>query len=234
MGRRPALLARTLASLANFGGVRFVAVNDFGDAESNQVLLAHIPQATIVAHSSRQGHHAAVDAMYRTVETKYILHLEDDWEFSGGRIAPSKQASLQQRRARIVCPRRASRGEPRPQFIVPMREPEELTKRHAGLDGLQRAAGRHRAQAIGSLIDAPEPLVHEPTQQRNLRIRRSERIEPFECFIGFGDPAQVQLRARHAQPCLQHARVLRSERLGHRQRVKRSPLSEQALDRGDW
>lgn len=149
-------------------------------------------------------------------------------------IAPPKQASLQQRRARIVCPRRACRGEPRPQCIVPMREPEELAKRHAGLDSLQRSAGRHRAQAIGSLIDAPEPLVHDPTQERNLRIRRSERIEPFECFIGFGDPAHVQLRARHAEPCLQHARVLRSERPGHRQRVERSPLSEQALDRGDW
>lgn len=82
MGLRPALLGRTLASLKDFHGTRIVAINDFGDSESNQVLLGHFPEAIIVPTTKKLGHHAAIDAVYRTVQTPYILHLEDDWVFS--------------------------------------------------------------------------------------------------------------------------------------------------------
>ena len=82
MGRRPDLLAVTLQSLAPFlADIPVLAVNDFGDDETNDAFLRHCPHGQIVNPSARMGHHRAVDLMYGAVKTDFIFHFEDDWAF---------------------------------------------------------------------------------------------------------------------------------------------------------
>ncbi len=82
MGRRPALLTRTLKTLLAHN--RFddiVAVNDFNDAPTNAAYRALCPQGRLISPEQKLGHHGAVDAMYATVTTPYVFHCEDDWGF---------------------------------------------------------------------------------------------------------------------------------------------------------
>lgn len=82
MGRRPALLSETLHSLAPLlSKIPVLAVNDFGDEESNEVFRRYCPHGCIVNPAARMGHHRAVDLMYNAVETDYVFHFEDDWHF---------------------------------------------------------------------------------------------------------------------------------------------------------
>lgn len=82
IGRRPDLLQKTLLSLQGLPAMRLHAVNDFGDIETNEMLMACVPDAKLVDLGRKAGHHPAVDALYATVETPYIFHNEDDWGFS--------------------------------------------------------------------------------------------------------------------------------------------------------
>jgi len=58
-----------------------LAINDFGDAETNAVLQGRCPSARLVGPGRHLGHHPAVDALYSEVTTPYIWHGEDDWLF---------------------------------------------------------------------------------------------------------------------------------------------------------
>lgn len=82
MGRRPDLLRQTLESLQPLiSELPVLAVNDFGDEDTNQAFGEVCPAGEIVDLGGHVGHHRAVDAMYRHVRTPYVLHLEDDWRF---------------------------------------------------------------------------------------------------------------------------------------------------------
>lgn len=82
IGRRPDLLRRTLESqTGTLAELPCLAVNDFGDEETNQVFRELRPNGRIVGPGHHVGHHKAVDAMYSEVETPYIFHNEDDWQF---------------------------------------------------------------------------------------------------------------------------------------------------------
>lgn len=82
IGGRPDLLRRTLVSLAGLPALPTLAINDFGDAETSAVLHELCPEARLVGPGHHLGHHPAVDAMYAEVETPYVFHNEDDWQFS--------------------------------------------------------------------------------------------------------------------------------------------------------
>lgn len=82
IGKRPELLRQTLTSLfekCHFENV--IAVNDFGDKETNDVFLDCCPHGILLNQESHIGHHLAVDRMYQYVTTDYIFHCEDDWHF---------------------------------------------------------------------------------------------------------------------------------------------------------
>lgn len=82
IGRRPDLLVQTLASLQGAPTLRTIAINDFGDAETNAAFRAACPEGELMTFSTRLGHHAAVDALYARVDSEFIFHNEDDWQFT--------------------------------------------------------------------------------------------------------------------------------------------------------
>ncbi|TXI01207.1 MAG: glycosyltransferase family 2 protein [Pseudorhodobacter sp.] len=81
IGNRPDLLRQTLGSLQTLRNLPTIAINDFNDTATNDVLQEMCPNAVIVGPRHHLGHHPAVDQMYSHVKTPYIFHNEDDWEF---------------------------------------------------------------------------------------------------------------------------------------------------------
>ena len=81
IGRRPDLLKQTLQSLRGLPDLPTLAINDFGDAETNAVFATLVSSGQLVGPQDRLGHHRAIDALYRHVQTPFILHGEDDWQF---------------------------------------------------------------------------------------------------------------------------------------------------------
>lgn len=82
IGRRPDLLQQTMHSLAGLPAMPVIAINDFGDPETNAAFAAACPTGKLIDLGRKVGHHPAVDELYRQVTTPYILHNEDDWGFS--------------------------------------------------------------------------------------------------------------------------------------------------------
>jgi hypothetical protein len=76
------LLARTLESFRKFntdGGVARILVVEDGDGDPSAVCQRF--GAELLRTGARIGQIAAIDLAYSNVETPYIFHLEDDWEF---------------------------------------------------------------------------------------------------------------------------------------------------------
>ncbi|MDO5620921.1 MAG: hypothetical protein Q4G24_05565 [Paracoccus sp. (in: a-proteobacteria)] len=82
IGRRPDLLRQTLESLGSLRDLPVLAINDFGDAETNAMFHQLCPHGRIVGPGHRLGHHPAVDVLYQQVTTPFIFHCEDDWAFT--------------------------------------------------------------------------------------------------------------------------------------------------------
>lgn len=83
IGLRPTELRRTLISLsALLDKMPVIAINDFGDEETNEVFQEMVPLGLIIKHNTKNNHHKALDALYSSVTTKYIFHCEDDWIFN--------------------------------------------------------------------------------------------------------------------------------------------------------
>lgn len=82
IGRRPDLLEQTLESLHELPPMPTLAINDFGDAATNDVFEALCPQGHLIGPSHKLGHHPAIDELYQHVATPFIFHNEDDWQFS--------------------------------------------------------------------------------------------------------------------------------------------------------
>lgn len=82
IGKRPDLLHQTLTSLLEkYHFENIIAINDFGDKETNDVFLDLCPHGILLNQENHIGHHRAVDKMYQCVTTDYIFHCEDDWYF---------------------------------------------------------------------------------------------------------------------------------------------------------
>jgi glycosyltransferase involved in cell wall biosynthesis len=83
MGRRPELLRQTLSSLFSVCEFQHViAINDFRDDQTNEAFKALCPTGQLISLDHQLGHHAAVDHMYSKVQTDWVFHTEDDWEFT--------------------------------------------------------------------------------------------------------------------------------------------------------
>jgi len=79
------LLEETVASfLAHFDADRIVIADDAGDAGAAAKFASKVPQAEMRVNAPRLGQMRSIDALYAGVRTPYVVHLEDDWKFSGG------------------------------------------------------------------------------------------------------------------------------------------------------
>jgi len=79
------LLEETVASfLKHFDAQRIIVADDAGDAEGAARFAAKVPQVDIRVNAPRRGQMRSIDGLYASVATPYIVHLEDDWSFTGG------------------------------------------------------------------------------------------------------------------------------------------------------
>lgn len=82
IGKRPVELEQSLSSLLSYVDFQhIIAINDFGDAPTNEVFLDLCPKGELIDLQRNLGHHKAIDYMYAKVQTDYIFHSEDDWLF---------------------------------------------------------------------------------------------------------------------------------------------------------
>jgi hypothetical protein len=105
---REDLLARTLGSfLAHHRPGRIVIVEDSADPALAARVVAHHPGVDMLPNAARLGQLPSIDRAYATVTTPLVLHLEDDWEFTGPIDIPGA-VDLLERRAEVnaVCFRR--------------------------------------------------------------------------------------------------------------------------------
>lgn len=89
------LLARTLDSLfAHHAFERFLIVEDSADPAFADRIRSAYPAVEVLLNDPRLGQHAAIDRVYGAVTTPFILHLEDDWVFTGPMDADDAAAVL--------------------------------------------------------------------------------------------------------------------------------------------
>lgn len=82
IGKRPNELRESLGSLlSKLDFKKIIAINDFGDDETNQVFKELCPTGELISLGYNLGHHKAIDLMYSKIQTPYIFHSEDDWLF---------------------------------------------------------------------------------------------------------------------------------------------------------
>jgi hypothetical protein len=81
---RPDLLEKTISSFIEFNTysiTKFIIVED-GPAVLSVAALYNLPYPSqMISTGDYVGQIAAIDYAYSLVETEYIFHLEDDWEF---------------------------------------------------------------------------------------------------------------------------------------------------------
>jgi hypothetical protein len=81
---RQDLLEKTIKSFYDFNTYpieRFIVSEDSGKFGVNDELKLLYPEIEFINDGIQQGQIRSIDSMYRMVETKYVFHLEDDWEF---------------------------------------------------------------------------------------------------------------------------------------------------------
>ena len=84
------LLTKTIESFNKFNTypiTKFIFIDDSGDIKfkkkANKILTSLLRKYdySLIFNENRQGQIKSVDYAYSMVETPYIFHLEDDWEF---------------------------------------------------------------------------------------------------------------------------------------------------------
>lgn len=96
---RQDLLVRTLDSFLKYNtySIREFVVIEDGEAEANRDLVQRYRQHNFkwLSTGARVGQIAAIDIAYGAVETEYIFHCEDDWEFFAPGFIEKSLAVLQ-------------------------------------------------------------------------------------------------------------------------------------------
>jgi hypothetical protein len=82
-GRWDLLVQSIDTFLAHNQPQRFIVVEDSGDAAFAERLRARYPAIEVVLNTPRLGQHGSIDRAYGMVTTPWIVHLEDDWYFTG-------------------------------------------------------------------------------------------------------------------------------------------------------
>lgn len=76
------LLARTLESFRRYNaGGRYLISEDSCDAAVIAEVTRAYPESRVLSGEIRLGLMGSMDRLYSVVETPYIFHLEDDWDF---------------------------------------------------------------------------------------------------------------------------------------------------------
>lgn len=97
MGGRPDLLRTSLESLAEkWKFQKIIAVNDFSDPLCDAVFKEIFPDGVLLSDQKKRGHHGAIDWLYESIDTEFVLHTEDDWVFFDGIDLGSIQRLLRQ------------------------------------------------------------------------------------------------------------------------------------------
>jgi hypothetical protein len=81
---RPDLLEKTIDSFLEFNHYpikRFKIIDDSAIKGINDHLIEKYPDIEWVHNSKQLGQAASIDILYSDIETEYIFHCEDDWEF---------------------------------------------------------------------------------------------------------------------------------------------------------
>jgi hypothetical protein len=69
--------------LAHHRPDRFLLIEDSANEDFARLIRERYPAIEVVLNNPRLGQHAAIDKAYGMVTTPMILHLEDDWLFTG-------------------------------------------------------------------------------------------------------------------------------------------------------
>ena len=78
------LRAETLASFRRFNsGGRYILSEDSTDEAVIAQAKSSYPEIAVLSGPERLGLMGSIDRLYSAVETPYIFHLEDDWQFDG-------------------------------------------------------------------------------------------------------------------------------------------------------
>lgn len=99
------LLEETIATfLDHFDVEKIVVAEDSGNAAEAAIFADAFPSVEMRVNAPKLGQLRSIDALYQTLTTPYVLHLEDDWNFSSS-IDPEHVISLLEARADIsvVC-----------------------------------------------------------------------------------------------------------------------------------
>jgi hypothetical protein len=92
------LLTRTLDSFRHFNGNGLTLLSeDSGSAAVIEAITTRYPDIRIFSGSERLGIMGSIDRLYAHVETPFIFHLEDDWEFDGPVLWETAVAILDER-----------------------------------------------------------------------------------------------------------------------------------------
>ena len=79
------LLETTLASfLAHFEAPRIFVSEDSERPEQAAAFACKHPEVEMCVNSAKLGQMRSIDALYASLRTPYVLHLEDDWFFTRG------------------------------------------------------------------------------------------------------------------------------------------------------
>lgn len=109
------LLLRTLGSFRRHNReARLVISEDSADPAVAAAVRSAVPDAEVLWEPVRRGLMGSIDRLYARIETDFIFHLEDDWDFSGP-VDWTSALSLLSRREDIsqVCVRAASEIKPK-------------------------------------------------------------------------------------------------------------------------
>lgn len=89
---RPDLLERTLDSFYKHNEYpleQFIVLDDSGILGCNDHLHVKFPEVSFQYNEERVGQIETVDRLYQQIDSRYVFHLEEDWEFyRGGFIEP--------------------------------------------------------------------------------------------------------------------------------------------------
>lgn len=87
------LLLRTIQSfnkMNTYPIAEFIIIDDSGNTPAHRQICEWFPTYTKIFNGRNMGLIDSIDRVYPTIRTKYVFHMEDDWEFiKPGFIEPS-------------------------------------------------------------------------------------------------------------------------------------------------
>jgi len=81
------LLKRTIDSFNKFNTFpikEVIIIEDSANKNMHENLKAHFPNYSLILNESNYGAYESIDIAFSYVTTPYMVHIEDDWEFTDG------------------------------------------------------------------------------------------------------------------------------------------------------